>query len=154
MDPLSVACGAAQFLGLAGQALQGIIWIRQHFREIKYAPRLIKNIHHELKIFEGILTQLSSIEESCINEEAAQSFTVTLSGCADLFEALCFELDKHDFEKYDGGPKKLWKQIVANDKRSDFEEYLRRLERAKSSLLTTMAGLQLEGTKYVYFRLE
>ncbi|KAF2180548.1 hypothetical protein K469DRAFT_274118 [Zopfia rhizophila CBS 207.26] len=146
MDPLSVAGGVAQFVGLAGQALQGIAWVRGQFKEIKAAPKLIKKIYHELRVFERTLAQLSSLEPSHISHEAAQSFTDTLTQCVDVFDELAILLTRYDFRRPESGAKKLWMQIAASDNMPKFEEHLSRLERAKSSLLTTMAGMNLQMT--------
>lgn len=151
MEPVGAACAAAQFLGLAGQAIQVIGWARQKFKEIKSAPKLIKKIYHELRIFENTLIQLHSIEPSRFSDDAARSFTATLADCADIFDALWHELGKHDFDQHMAGTRKLWNQIIANEKRSEFESYLKRLEGAKASLSNTMAGMQLEVLKCVSF---
>jgi exonuclease VII small subunit len=151
MEPVGAACAVAQFLGLAGQAIQAIGWLRQEFKDIKSAPKLIKKIHHELKVFENTLVQLSSIEQSRFSDDAARSFEATLTDCAEIVDNLWNELSKHDFDKHVAGAKKLWKQIVANEKRSEFENYLKRLENAKTSLQLTMSGMQLEMTKCVLF---
>ncbi|KAF2795904.1 hypothetical protein K505DRAFT_416161 [Melanomma pulvis-pyrius CBS 109.77] len=146
MDPVSAACCAAQFIGLAGQALQGIISIRRRFQGVKSAPKLVKRIHHELKIIEGIVAQLSKLEQSQISDDAAQNFLATLMECEDTMQALGEVLIRHDFVNCEGGMKRLWKKILTDDKRPEFEEYLRILERAKTSLLVTMSGMQLHAT--------
>ena len=148
-DPLSVLSAAASFVGLAGQAAQGISYIRQVFKDIKGAPRLIKNLNHELQVLESTLFQLSTINPAHISPEAARNFTETVEHCFTHAEALSNILSKYEFSRIDGSAKKLWKQVVASDKRSDLEEHTKRLERAKSSLTTALGGLQIQMTEYV-----
>jgi hypothetical protein len=148
MDPFTAACGAAQIIGLTGQAIEGVRWIRRKFKEIKAAPRIIKNLYRELQVFENTLIQLSSIDQSSISDEAAASFTTSIMECADIFGTLAKVLMNTDFEYNENGAKKLYKQMVANEKRKDFEEHIQRLDRAKASLIATMAGMQLDITKY------
>ncbi|KAF2113470.1 hypothetical protein BDV96DRAFT_648428 [Lophiotrema nucula] len=150
-DPLTVACGAAQFIGLAGQALEGMQFIRSLFHGIKTAPKLIKRLHHELKAFESVLAQLANLEvDDEVDDEIAQGFITTLVGCADIYDGLYEQVRKYDFDcvEDDRTLKRLWNQVLANDNRPRFEDYLRRLERAKSSLLASMSALQLQRTRY------
>lgn len=141
--------GATQLIGFTGQAIQTVAWLRRKFKEIKTAPRVIKNLYRELQAFESTLVQLLSIDQSSISDDAATSFFLTISDCEDVFETLIEELTKLDFESNKDGPKKLWKRIVTNEKRKDLEEHIQRLDRAKASLITTMTGMQLELTRLV-----
>ena len=150
-DPLGVACAAAQFVGLAGQAVEGIQYLRTQFQGIKTAPKLIKNIHRELKIFESTIAHLATLQAG---EDLAQEFIATVEGCVDIFDGIYEQTSRYNLHReiYDEQKfKRLWRQVLANDNRPKFEEYLRRLERAKSSMLASMSALQLERTRYAPF---
>ncbi|KAF2475671.1 uncharacterized protein BDR25DRAFT_87651 [Lindgomyces ingoldianus] len=147
MDPISIAASAVSFTTFAFQVAKCIYSVQRCFKEIKYAPKLIKKIYHELKLFESIARQLSTLDASRISDEAAQGFTHAIRQCIHIMHSLYEVLGKYDFEMNECGPKKLWKQIVAADKKQEFEEYLRTLERTKSSLNVSMAGIQLQLTE-------
>src|SRR4051794_38958196 len=101
-DPFSIACGAAQFVGLAGQALQGVQWLRQQFKEIKAAPKLIRNLHHELKLFEEILDRISRLGLELISDEADRALTEAIKHCAPPLEAIGEIIQKYDFTQDEG----------------------------------------------------
>ncbi|KAF2260752.1 hypothetical protein CC78DRAFT_387271 [Lojkania enalia] len=146
VDPLTIGCSAAQFINLVGQALDGIRYLRHKFKGIKSAPKLIKNIHHELKVFEVVLAQIASLDQSQINDNGVQGFIAAMEECGEVGYEIFLRLSKYNFDNDERGPKRLWKQMLADNSRPELEEYLRKLERAKSSLLANLATANLQIT--------
>lgn len=145
-EPVSIACGVAQFIGLAGQMADGISRIRRKFIEIKGAPKLIKKLNRELQILEHNLRQLSSIEQD-IPEESKQTLNELLEHCWQNVEAVGVILMNYSIQPGDSSAKRVWKSVAASERRPELEELLRNLERSKTTISTFLSGMNLQMTR-------
>ena len=146
-DPFSIACGVAQFAGLAAQAADGLSSLRRRFVDIRGAPQLIRNLNRELQVLEDAFREISSVEQH-IPDGSRSTFTEIVEQCADHATVLFTILMKYEIRKGDPKTKRIWKAIVASERRPELEELLRNIERAKTTVIAFLQALNVHVSRY------
>jgi hypothetical protein len=134
MDAFSIAGGIASFIGLVGQAAQGIQFLLQVIDDFQDAPKMIVDLRKQLGHLHSVLQYIES--ESRKNSAAPLNRSITdgVKICSDQVKSLTDLIAKHDFLKNRGGTKRAWKQFLASSKKAKFLRLLDDIQSTKSSL--------------------
>ncbi|KAF2275640.1 uncharacterized protein EI97DRAFT_66523 [Westerdykella ornata] len=133
MDPFTIALGATQFVGLAGQLVESVVSLRRKLVNIKNAPKLIRRIHEELRILQHVGARVAQIENVIPDDEKPTFVRI----CDDLGEhiyELYKTLTKVELQEGDRGAKRFWHSFLADGKRPQLEEELCVLQRTNTAL--------------------
>jgi hypothetical protein len=146
-DPFTIACGAAQFVGLAGQIIEGISVVRRKFNNIKGAPKLIHRLHQEIACLEVAFKEIDSVEHY-VPEHARPALVDLMHQSFEPIEDVFGILIHIPRFEETRGMKRFWKGFLADQKRPKLEEALQQLERHKNTITTFLTGLNLQMTRY------
>ncbi|KAF2002352.1 hypothetical protein P154DRAFT_521148 [Amniculicola lignicola CBS 123094] len=147
-EVFALACGVAQFVGFAGQAVEGISYLHKKIKNVKGAPKFVKKLSKEVLTLQNIFIQLSLVEQH-VPQVSKPQYERTLDDCWAPLDALGESLLKLQLGTDDSDIKKAWKAVVASSKKSELEEILGQLERSKTTLLALLAGLNVQMTSSV-----
>src|ERR1700722_15255460 len=122
IDPLSATSAAASFIGLAGQAAQGIAFILSVIDDFRDAPRLIINLKTKLQVLEDTLTILSGEQPVKVNLQAKKCITEAVEQCWSQIVSLRKLIERNDFSSIQGATKRRWKQFLAGSNKAHFQK--------------------------------
>jgi hypothetical protein len=135
MDPVSafgVAAGAAQLADMAADVYLGLF---KYFRAVKQAPKLSRELREEAFLVQEVLQGLESTLETI---DTPPAMTTSLKNAFDEIAKIMDELKKH-FEIKDA---EIIKRLSWPFTEKKNEEYIKKLERFKSTLTSATGAIQ------------
>jgi hypothetical protein len=171
-EAVGLAASVAGLVGLAGQVLQGGLFIQKFFDDVRNAPAEVQDLKDELDLFTFIAKDTKKLFETARDDGVPVSFAAfeqTLERCGNIVKDIGLKLEHFVGEKgkevalttqnhpdSSCGPNVLaplepsrnserpriwWAKLKVASRKKALGEYLHRLERAKSQLLTVQANL-------------
>jgi hypothetical protein len=128
-EALGIAGRIVSFVGLAGQIAQGVNYLYNFFNSMQDAPSDIKLLAAELKIMGTILDEVDR------DEVDSAALGAALQLCKDSVAELEGLVQKSNLTSKQSMAKRVWSQMSTAFRNEEFRKYIRRLERAKTTLL-------------------
>jgi hypothetical protein len=134
MDPFSIAGGVASFIGLVGQAAQGVQFLMQVIDDFQDAPKMILDLRSQLDLLNRVLEDIRTICEKDHDIPVSKGITDGTRICGEHIQSLTEFIEKHDFLRNRGGPKRAWRQFLVSSKKAKFQRHIEDIQSAQSSL--------------------
>jgi hypothetical protein len=142
-EAAGLAASIAGLVGLAGQVLQGGLFIKQFFEDVRDAPVEVLDLRDELELFAFVVRDTEKLLQRASETRPSidtTSFRRTLERCAQIVKDIgdrfvqCVENAGEDTRLW-------WKRLKVASRKKALANYMRRLERAKGQLLVVQSNL-------------
>jgi hypothetical protein len=163
-EAVGLAASVAGLVGLAGQVLQGGIFIQKFFDDVRNAPAEVQDLKDELDLFTFIAKDTKKLFETARDDGVpvpSAAFERTLERCGNIVDDIGLKLEHFVGERgkevalttqnhpdsscepsrNSERPRIWWAKLKVASRKKVLGEYLQRLERAKSQLLAVQANL-------------
>lgn len=143
---LGIVSGAAGLVGLSGQILQGCLFAKAFFNDVKNAPDDIKRILEELEILQAAAEKTKLLFEEVNGSHAninEQFFDPPLTLCFGIVTRLGKKLAEVSQKIETTKSSRWWEMMKAAARTKIINGQLVSLERAKSSLLIVQQDITM-----------
>jgi hypothetical protein len=142
-EAVALAASIAGLVGLAGQVLQGSLFIQEFFEDMCDAPAEVLDLRDELELFTFVASDTNKLLQTASQTYLSidtSNFTRTLERCDSLVKEIGNKL-----VQYAGNPgqhrRLWWKRLKVASRKKTLSDYMVRLERAKGLLLVVQSNL-------------
>jgi hypothetical protein len=142
-EAIGLGASIAGLVGLAGQIVQGGLFIRKFFEDIRDAPAVVLDLTDELDLFTFVARDTEELfQQASLAGISFQDATITrtLERCFHIVSDIGNKLEKYA-GKSKAGAKPWWARLRVAARKEAFGESMRRLERAKGQLLVVQSNL-------------
>jgi len=142
-EAVGLAASFAGLIGLSGQVLQGSLFIRKFFDDVREAPAEVLDLKDELELFTLVardtekLFQQASLAGISIENPTS---TRALERCSTVVMDIGQKLEKYA-GKMTVTKTPWWSRVRVAARKETFVDYMRRLERAKGQLLVVQSNI-------------
>jgi len=127
-EAVALAASVAGLTGLAGQILQGCIFIRKFFEHVRDAPEEVLDLRDELELFTLVASDTEKLFQRAGDDEMlipAVQYKRILERCANIVKDIADRLEQYA-GKPEGWKRQWWSRLKVASRKRTLAECMRR----------------------------
>jgi hypothetical protein len=145
-EAIGLAANLAGLIGLAGQLLEGCLFVKDFLEDIKSAPQEIKTLSEEIGILSSAARSttrlIERLKEPGLTIDQAE-YEPALRQCIRTVQILGQEVEGYVKKGSGDGGMKWWDKMKVASKKKSLGSHIERLERAKTQIHMVQLNISL-----------